>query len=104
MSGAVATKVAIRSGFFVYVACRSGVALMGFSPTFCLPIARGPFVALPLTYGQGTLASRRKSQSGSRSRCFDGCRFRDAVHRGRASCVFDTGYQRHRGAASFLRS
>ena len=44
MTGLVATKVAIRSGFFLYMSLGFlAVALIGFSPTLFLPLARGTF-------------------------------------------------------------
>src|SRR5262245_6517123 len=52
----VVTKVAPRSGFFVYMSLGFlAVALVGFSTTFFIPLARGTFVAPPVTYVHGTL-------------------------------------------------
>ena len=56
MTGVVATKVATRSGFFLYMSLGFlAVALIGFSTTFFLPLARGTFVAPPVTYVHGAL-------------------------------------------------
>jgi hypothetical protein len=56
MTDVVATKVAIRSGFFLYMSLGFlVVALIGFSTTFFLPLARGTFVAPPVTYVHGAL-------------------------------------------------
>src|SRR5262245_61651804 len=60
MTGEVATrvvsKVAPRSGFFVYMSLGFlAVALIGFSTTFFIPLARGTFVAPPVIYVHGTL-------------------------------------------------
>jgi hypothetical protein len=60
MTGEVATKVparvGTRSGFFVYMSAGFlAIALIAFSTTFLLPLARGTFVAPPVTYVHGTL-------------------------------------------------
>lgn len=56
MTGVVATKVATRSGFFVYMSLGFlAVALIGFSTTLFLPLARGTFVAPPVIYLHGAL-------------------------------------------------
>ena len=49
-------KVATRSGFFLYMSLGFlAIALIGFSPTLFLPLARGMFVAPPLVYAHGAL-------------------------------------------------
>jgi hypothetical protein len=49
-------KVATRSGFFLYMSLGFlAVALIGFSTTFFLPLARGTFVAPPIVYAHGLL-------------------------------------------------
>ena len=49
-------KVATRSGFFLYMSLGFlAVALIGFSTTFFLPLARGTFVAPPIVYAHGVL-------------------------------------------------
>ena len=60
MAGNVATggpaKVATRSGFFLYISLGFlAIALIGFSTTFFLPLARGTFVAPPVIYVHGAL-------------------------------------------------
>ena len=56
MTGVVAGKVATRSGFFVYMSLGFlAVALIGFSTTLFLPLARGTFVAPPVIYLHGAL-------------------------------------------------
>jgi uncharacterized membrane protein len=60
MTGEVATrvvsKVAPRSGFFVYMSLGFlAIALIGFSTTLFLPLARGTFVAPPVIYVHGAL-------------------------------------------------
>jgi hypothetical protein len=56
MTGVVATKVAPRSGFFLYMSLGFLViALIAFSTTFFLPLARGTFVAPPVIYVHGAL-------------------------------------------------
>jgi len=56
MTGVVATKVATRSGFFLYMSLGFlAIAIIGFSTTFFLPLARGTFVAPPVTYVHGAL-------------------------------------------------
>jgi hypothetical protein len=49
-------KVATRSGFFLYMSLGFlAVALLGFSTTFFLPLARGTFAAAPIVYAHGVL-------------------------------------------------
>ena len=49
-------KVATRSGFFLYMSLGFlAIALLGFSTTFFLPLARGTFVAPPVIYVHGAL-------------------------------------------------
>ena len=49
-------KVATRSGFFLYMSLGFlAVALIGFSTTFVLPLARGTFAAAPIVYAHGVL-------------------------------------------------
>ena len=49
-------RVATRSGFFLYMSLGFlAVALIGFSTTFFLPLARGTFVAPPNVYAHGAL-------------------------------------------------
>ena len=56
MTGVAATKVAARSGFFLYMSVGSLViALIAFSATFFLPLARGTFVAPAVIYVHGAL-------------------------------------------------
>ncbi len=56
MTGVVATKVATRSGFFLYMSLGFlAIALIGFSPTLFLPLARGTFVVPPVIYVHGAL-------------------------------------------------
>lgn len=60
MTGELATqvvsKVARRSGFFVYMSIGFlAIALIAFSTTFVLPLARGTFVAPPVIYVHGAL-------------------------------------------------
>ena len=50
------TSVATRSGFFLYMSLGFlAIALIGFSTTFVLPLARGTFVAPPVIYVHGAL-------------------------------------------------
>ena len=52
----MSAKVATRSGFFLYMSLGFlAVALIGFSTTFFLPLARGTFVAPPVIYVHGAL-------------------------------------------------
>ena len=54
MTGVVATKVAPRSGFFLYMSLGFlAIALIGFSTTLFLPLTRGTFVAPPVIYAHG---------------------------------------------------
>ena len=47
-------KVATRSGFFLYMSLGFlAIALIAFSTTFFLPLARGTFVAPPIVYAHG---------------------------------------------------
>ena len=49
-------SVATRSGFFLYMSLGFlAVALIGFSTTLFLPLARGTFVAPPIVYAHGVL-------------------------------------------------
>jgi hypothetical protein len=49
-------KAATRSGFFLYMSLGFlAIALIGFSTTFFLPLARGTFVAPPVISAHGTL-------------------------------------------------
>ena len=63
MTGVVAPKVATRSGFFLYMSLGFlAIALIGFSPTFFIPLARDTFAdphgvrdAPPVIYVHGAL-------------------------------------------------